>query len=194
MKRLSIIPLAVLAVTPFTTVTAQDSLLVKPGDRVQVTHDCSTSVRRGKTRTECRKDKGTLAAVTADSIVLSVDDRGTELGVPLPSVTLLEVSRGQKSAAGKGAGIGFLVGAGLGAGVGGVFGAALGEGVCSGGCPAAFAGIGALGGGAVGTLIGLGIGAASKSERWEEVPLDQLRVSFVPQRDGRFGLGLSVRF
>jgi len=33
-----------------------------------------------------------------------------------------------------------------------------------------------------------------KIDRWEEVPLDQLRVSFVPQLDGRFGFGLSVRF
>ncbi len=32
------------------------------------------------------------------------------------------------------------------------------------------------------------------ADRWQEVPLDRLRVSVAPQRDGRFGLGLSVRF
>ena len=31
-------------------------------------------------------------------------------------------------------------------------------------------------------------------ERWKQVPLDRLRVSVVPQRDGRFALGLSVAF
>jgi len=42
--------------------------------------------------------------------------------------------------------------------------------------------------------LGAVIGALIKTDRWEEVPLDALRVSFVPQRDGRFGLGMSVRF
>ena len=47
-----------------------------------------------------------------------------------------------------------------------------------------------LGGAVVGTLIG----SAVKTDRWEEVPLDRLRLQVAPQRDGRFGLGLSVRF
>lgn len=47
---------AVLAVTPFTSVTAQYSVQVRPGDRVRVTHQCSNSVRQtnGKTGTGCR--------------------------------------------------------------------------------------------------------------------------------------------
>jgi len=32
-----------------------------------------------------------------------------------------------------------------------------------------------------------------KTDRWEEVPLDQLRVSFMPRRDG-FVLGFTVAF
>ena len=47
--------------------------------------------------------------------------------------------------------------------------------------------------GAVGAGIGAGIGALSKTDKWEEVPLDQLRVSIVPRRDG-FALGFSVAF
>jgi len=46
----------------------------------------------------------------------------------------------------------------------------------------------------LGTVTGLVVGTITSGERWEEVPLDQLQVSFVPQRDGRFALGLSVRF
>ena len=49
-------------------------------------------------------------------------------------------------------------------------------------------------GAALGTLAGGLIGKAARGERWEEVPLDALRVSFVPHREGRFGLGLTVEF
>ena len=45
-----------------------------------------------------------------------------------------------------------------------------------------------------GGVVGLLGGALIKSERWEEVPLDRLRVNLGPQRDGRWGLGASVRF
>jgi len=53
-------------------------------------------------------------------------------------------------------------------------------------------------GGVMGGLLGVGIGAAIgsiiKTDRWEEVPLDGLRVSFTPQRNGTFALKLSVSF
>jgi hypothetical protein len=62
----------------------------------------------------------------------------------------------------------------------------------------AFAGTATAGGAAAGALGGLVAGALIgrlvKTDRWQEVPLDRLRVSFEPQRDGRFGLGLSVKF
>jgi hypothetical protein len=48
-------------------------------------------------------------------------------------------------------------------------------------------------GAAAGILIGSSIGAVIKTDRWEEVPLDQLRVSIVPRRDG-FALEISVAF
>ncbi len=41
---------------------------------------------------------------------------------------------------------------------------------------------------------GLAVGAVIMTDRWQEVPLDRLRVNLGPQRDGRFGLGLLVRF
>jgi hypothetical protein len=46
----------------------------------------------------------------------------------------------------------------------------------------------------VGAGVGALIGTAIKTERWQEVPLDRVRVSFGPQRNGRFGFGLSVSF
>jgi hypothetical protein len=48
--------------------------------------------------------------------------------------------------------------------------------------------LGATGGAVVGGLYGL-----TPKDRWEEVPLDQLRVSFVPGRDG-FAVSISVAF
>jgi len=42
-------------------------------------------------------------------------------------------------------------------------------------------------------VVGAITGAFIKTDRWEEVPLDRLQVSFAPQRDG-FAVGLSVAF
>ena len=42
--------------------------------------------------------------------------------------------------------------------------------------------------------VGAITGALIKTDHWEDVPLDRVRVSFGPQRDGRFALGASVRF
>ncbi len=191
----------VLAVTPFISVTAQQRLPVKPGDRVQVTHECSTSVRRGQTRTRCRKDRATLVTATADSLVLGVDEQGTQLAIPVASVTRLEMSRGWKRHTDEGIVYGLVLGLVAGGFVGaltyeppppckGLF-CDLGD-VDLGGVERVA--LGAVIGIFIGGVWGALVGTANKTERWEEVPLDQLRVSFAPQRDGRFGLGLSVRF
>ena len=92
----------------------------------------------------------------------------------------------------KGAGMGFLIGAGAGAGLGALAGAnsCLYEGNP---CPAELAVAGAIiiGGGAA--VLGATIGALA-GHHWNEIPLDRIRVRVVPQRDGRFRLGLSVAF
>jgi hypothetical protein len=113
--------------------------------------------------------------------------------ISLTDVTRLEVSQGRKSNALKGLLIGSLVGVPIGAVLGFVESESSGEPLCT-GSTVACAAVGAAAVGVVGGLVGLGIGAVSKSERWEEVPLDRLRVNIVPQRDGRFALGLSVEF
>ena len=103
-----------------------------------------------------------------------------------------------------GIGMGALMGAGgkptivgglVGLGVGGAVGAVIGLLVDEHGndlapSDAAFMGAGFFGviGFAVGTIVGYSSG------RWEEVPLDHLRLSIVPLRDGRFALGLSISF
>ena len=85
----------------------------------------------------------------------------------------------------RGGAIGFLVGAGVGA----VIGPAAGDdasGTVLGTTASEKAAIGAVVFGVVGAVIGYAIASSGQHDR--------LLVSFVPQRDGRFALGLSVRF
>ncbi len=82
----------------FTSLTAQDTL--SAGDKVRVT-------------TEEERIVGYLTAIEGDQLTLDAS-----LVLPIASVTRLEVKRGQKSMAGRGA----LIGAGAGAVAGGVTG------------------------------------------------------------------------
>ena len=177
MKRLSIIPLAVFAFTPLSGATAQEQRpAVEPGARVRVTAPSASPGRL----------EGTVVTLTGEDIV--VDQRGgDQVTIPLQSVTLLEVSRGRKSKLLLGLGLGFVGGAGAGAAI---IPERCGLDFPEAGCRAVGATVGAVGG----ALFGAIVGALIKTERWEEVPLDQLRVSFAPQRDGRFGVGVSVSF
>ena len=188
---------AILAFVPLASATAQvQRPPIEPGTRVRISHECGTrTLYGGATRIDCRTDKGTIAALTADSVVLRIGEPATQLAVSLASVNRLEVVRGRKSNVGTGAGIGLVVGMVAGA----VFGYASFE-ECVSFCigPDIDRGENAVLGAAIfglgGTVFGALIGASSKTERWEEVPLDRLRVSLGPQRDGRFGFGASVRF
>lgn len=172
----AILVVATLAGSPFATAAAQ-SLPIKAGDRVRV-----TAPGRG-----LHNLTGTFRTVRADTLVLD------SLRVPRASVTRLEVSRGRKSNEGPGAVVGVVVGGLLGV-VGGATGCA-GDGftMATGQCA-----LSVLGGGVVVGLVGLvfgqEIGRSIKTDRWEQVPLDQLRVSFLPQVGGSFGVGLTVAF
>ncbi len=170
---------AILAFVPFAIATAQDSLPVRAGDRVRV-----TAPDLG-----IRKQAGRFEALRADTMVVAVAD--STMTFPVAFVTRLEVSRGQKSRAGQGAGIG-LVG-------GGLLGFLISSGTCSGESflirtREACIRVSTVGGAVVGTFLGLAVGAVIMTDRWQEVPLDRVRVSFGPQRDGRLGVGASVRF
>ncbi len=143
----------------------------EPGDRVRVTAP----------DVGINKHTGQLKAMGADT--LTVDT----LRVAVASVTRLEVQRGRKS---WGAGKGALVG--LGAAVPFlVVAVAIPDCGSNAGCFDDWFAMGAV---ILFPAIGAITGALVKTDRWEELPLDQLRVSFVPQRDGRFAFGLSVAF
>ena len=144
-----------------TEIAAQEPFSFQPGERVRVTApDCGL------------RGVGTgFRALRGDTLVLDTTE------CPLASVTRLDVSRGRKSHARLGAGIGVLAGA------------LVGVVACRGGCvigdegdfsdfsvPFAFAIglIGGIAGGITGWLI--------KTERWEEVPIERFRVGLTPQR------------
>lgn len=119
------------------------------------------------------------------------------LRVALTQVTRLDVHRGTKGNAGKGALIGGSVLGAAGLGLSILFVAGGCEFVDSSGCDGSGPAVIAIGTAitfGAGALLGAVTGAFIKSDRWEEVPVYQPRVSFAPQRDGRFSLGLSVAF
>ena len=184
--------LAVSLVVPLSTLSAQ-SPPIEPGARVRVKQECFegyTSTSRNLT-TVCPTNTGVLTAMTAESIIFATGNGGNRLAVPLDSVTRLEVIQGRSRHPWRGAGIGLLVGA-----AGGAVGTLImcrndgcwdyGTGFWVARLSASGAVVGAVMGGIVGTFI--------KTDRWEEVPLDRLRVSFAPQRDGRYKLGLRLTF
>ncbi len=105
--------------------------------------------------------------------------------MPLASLTRFEVRRGGTRA---GARYGAYVGAAIGLGSAVIACARKHCEQYTGAVYITFSGTGML----AGFLVGALVGAASAT--WEQVPLDRLRVSVAPRRDGRFGLGLSVRF
>ena len=193
MRRITVL-LAAFAVAPFGSVTAQYSLQAKPGDRVRV-RQCHTWIADGRTHTSCRKDTGIFAASPADSIVLEVDGHGRRLAIPVASLRKFEVNRGGKSNAETGMTLGgFLLG-----GLGFMAGFTATTTSCPPGTrcirpsTADVLRVTAIAA-SVGAGIGAVIGSTIHGDRWEEVPLDRLRVSVAPQRDGSFALAVSIRF
>ena len=159
----------------FTSLAAQDTLTA--GDKVRVT-------------TEEERVVGSLVSLDDNQLTLTTEARDSSLVLPLASLTKLEVSRGQKSMAGRGALIGLGAGAAVGVGTALV--------ACAGGdcnTDGDITGALALGLGAGGALVGAGIGAligsSIKVDRWETVPLDRISVSLTP-RGG--GLEVSAKF
>ena len=175
----SVLSLSVLV--PLASLSAQEQPPVEAGSRIRVT---APTVGADKL-------VGMCVEVDATRLRVQAEEQASPLTISLTDVTRLEVSQGRKSHALAGLGIGFLGGVVIGA----VFGGAVASDidVCDTNeenCKIIFAAVSGFGGG----LVGLFVGAQFESDRWEEVPLDRLRVSIAPLRDGRFALGLSVRF
>ena len=174
-----LLSIVVLVAVPSAPVFGQDSVaVVKRGDHVRVSYACRP--RAGSVR--CRQKQGPLMSLTADSVFLG----GT--AVPRSTMEGMEL-RTKQGHSGRGALIGVLIGAAA----GGVMGAILSSEQNCGSDPlcALWYVITIPSGMLVGVISGAVIGGTSK---WVDVPFEQLRVSFVPQRDVRFALGLSVRF
>ena len=136
---------------------------------------------------------GSIWSMERDTIVVKNESNAT-WRIPNAAITRLEFSQGRRSGS-----AGALRGLLIGGGAGTLVGLAAVVAACTsddaglidpcGYAPAAFV-VATF----VGALTGMTVGALSPGERWEEVPLDQLRVSIVPQRDGRLGFGLAVTF
>lgn len=161
----------------------------EPGTRVRVSLLDRDAVERS-TQTVSTLT-GTISSWSDDSFVLETE--GTERQIRRDRIAKLEVSLGEKSNAGKGAWIGALGGLaiGLAAGL-----ACTADGNCAAATEDAVVLLGSsLVIGLVGTGLGGGIGAAIKSERWQEYadksPSSLETVSL--GRSGRFQLAFSLR-
>ena len=159
---------------PVAGLLAQEAPSLEPGVRVRMTAPHCNAISK----------KGRLQEMRGDTLVLDT------IECPLENAWKLEVSRGRKRSVGR-----VLAGASLGI-LGGLLGAAVGYALehdrCHDTCGIAPA-IGGIVGAGGGVVIGTVIGALIRTDRWEEVPLNHLRVSLALQRDGRFALGVTLR-
>jgi hypothetical protein len=167
-----------LTVAPLVTISSQELPPLKPGDRIRATASTLSPSPL----------VGTVVAFEANSLMVQ---RGTGTRrLSLASLTRLEMSQGRRSHAALGAGIGLLVGAGVGAVIGSGCKAIIVPVSSEGGCIA----VGAAVIGGAGALVGAVTGALVRTERWAEVPLDRLRVSFTSDRGGALKIRASLRF
>lgn len=161
MKRLGVVPI-IAGMCLNAPLSAQP---VTQGSRVRVTSDSLTL-----------RVEGEVVDLDGQHLVVNPTSpeglRGAPLTLTWGQVSRIEVSRGQRSTALKGA----LIGAGIGAGVGGLTFLGCGNedriaGFTCGG--AALATVGMVG---LGAVVGALISSGGKKDRWEEVPLESIRV------------------
>lgn len=181
---------AALAVTTWSCAGHVADTSIAPGDRVRVTAPSM----------DLEKGVGTVAALETDTLVVNTGERADALEVPLADVTKLEVHRGQKSRTGRGA----LIGAGVGA-LAGVATVAIACASTTGGCDfSESGGSDELSDLAVatalvlmGTVVGAGVGAiiglATRVDRWQAVPLDDIRVGPSPVTPDGVAVSVTLR-
>lgn len=170
----------ILLLASFSAVMAQETTPgLEAGDRVRVTFPCDRALGTAfqPTGRVCRSD-GRLALLTRDTIVIAAGNSTTAHS--LESVSRVEVGTGTKSHWLPGAAIGFAVGwtaAYVALSSGGSTStcdqSANQDAVSVGECVALSALVGGVPGFGLGALVGIFI----RSERWQDVPLDRVRVS-----------------
>ena len=175
------------------TVALAQAFPLEPGARIRLTVPCElTPPPAPERRRVVCAFTGKLVGWRTDTIDLAMD--GTSSSYNLNTVRQLEVSRGYRSHWLLGTGIGFVVGAGstfLVLRHGGSTSLcnqsanqdALRSSECLG-----LVGLGGLAGAGLGALIG----GRTRTERWQSVSHERLRISLVTQ--GRFMLGLAAAF
>ncbi len=179
-------------VIPIDSLSAQQPPPVEVGQRVRVSYCEALAVYSGNRRTDCQTTEGTVVVMTNDSIVLAAGAQGAHRAIRRDLMTQLDVPQGRSSHPWRGAVVGAVtLGSLTYASVVAICDPRGSPPVCS-ITDAGLVGV-SLAGAAVGGGLGAIVGLAFKTDRWEEVPLDQLRVSFAPKRDG-FAFGLSLRF
>ncbi len=180
---------------------AQASRLT-PGTRIRLTHmyfcssdvsgtvDCTTAAR-GAAGVRPQQVAGALVRLERDSVVLNIAPTRT-LALPAAALEALAVSRGKHGHRLAGAGVGFLVGAGVSFALLNTGGSnslcdrsANQDAISSSEC----IGLAALGG-IAGAGLGAVIGGLVRTERWQNVPLEHLRVNLTPHAGSKSGLAV----
>ena len=142
-----------------------------------------------------RRQAGIVELARGDTLFLRFESGRPPRPIPRAAISGLEVSAGRKSAALKGAGIGFLIGAGTGLAVAAAV-TGLGTADCKTsemGCGWIFLVLG-VGGAGSGLFVGTVVGALQGSERWEAVPTDQVQLGANSEHRHTPALGWSISF
>jgi hypothetical protein len=175
---------AVSVLVPCIPLSAQAPQL-QPGARLRLTVSCEPGP-------ECRVE-GRFVQLRADTLTLAVAEAATSYS--LDAIQRVEVSR-HRSQTIAGVGAGFLVGAGVtfivlhgGGSTSLCDRSANQDAIASGEC----LGLAALGG-LAGAGLGALIGGAVRTERWQELPVEGLRVSVASRLRSTLGLAVTVLF
>jgi hypothetical protein len=191
----SFVALVLLCAPRIPLLAQQQAPSLEPGARLRLTYPCPRegAPAASQARSACRSE-GTLVRLHADTIALAA--AGASVSHGLSAVSRVEVSRGYRTHRLPAAGAGFLLGAGV------TF-VVLNSGGSTSLCnqsanqdamsPGECLGLTALGS-VVGAGLGALVGGWIRTERWDDVPVERLRVSLGPQRDRLLGLSVAVAF
>ena len=170
--------LAVSLLVPLTNLSTQQLPPLEPGQRLRVTAPTLLPHRT----------EGMLESINETE--LTMDAGAAPLVIPVSDVIRIDRHSGHRRY--------WLHGMVVGGSIGAIIGVAklqLGACLFCPGCECMSDPIGeAIVGAVPGALVGALVGWIIRTDRWEEVPLDRLRVSVAPKRDGRIVLGVSVSF